>query len=190
VRSPDRPLVWFFRGLLVSAPVAWLISCCRRAPRRRIPDRVTPSRLASELGTRLVGTAADGRALDSPVTGPFVWVSDGDEILVYPASLQTRVVGDVLLVSIDLETDQTGRSPVVCAFALARDPEGGGLLATTDEVPFGDPLLVGRWGRVVQDALWASLMALAADHSAERGASPAGLFLRAGRLEFAARRTA
>lgn len=186
MRSSDRPWVWFVGGVLLGARVAWV--CCSRksAPQRRFPDRFPAARLRSEFRARLAGTAADGRALDGPAAGPFVWVDAGDEVVVYPESLQVRVAGDVLLVSVGLETDQTGRSDVITAFALARDPDGGGLIATTNEVSHGDPLLVGRWGRVLQDAVWAALLGLARDHSAERGASPAAILLREGQLELLA----
>jgi len=83
------------------------------------------------------------------------------------------MLNGTLLVSIDLETDQTGRSPLIVALTLSADPKDpAGLVATTDEYPRGDGRLASRWGRPLQAAVWASLISLAQDHAAERSGAP------------------
>jgi hypothetical protein len=83
--------------------------------------------------------------------------------------------------SVDLETDQTGRTPLVVAFALGSRDDAG-LVAATDELPRGNGLLAARWGPALRAAAWASLLMLAQDHANERGAAPLGLALTGGQL--------
>jgi hypothetical protein len=97
-------------------------------------------------------------------------------------SVKTTVVGTTLVVSIDLETDETGRAPVIVRFALGSPDDRGGLVAATDEVPHGPPELVSRWGEAVQAALWGSLLSLAIDHAAQTGAEPHATGIERGRL--------
>jgi hypothetical protein len=98
-----------------------------------------------------------------------VWVDAGDEVLVHMESLTTQITGQCVLISIDLETDQTGRTPLVVAFSLGHDDKGA-LIAATDEFPRGNGLLAARWGVQVQ-------------HSTQQGASPAGLTIQKGVLK-------
>jgi hypothetical protein len=103
-------------------------------------------------------------------------------VLVHLDSAKTRIVGQTLLVSVDLETDQTGRAPVIVAFALGGPDDRGGIVATTSDVPYGHPQLVSRWGAVVQQAMWSSLLGLAEDHAFERGLAASRLGIADGRI--------
>ena len=99
-------------------------------PPYKIPDQLDAPALATALQATLAGTPADGSALPAQSSAQppprVVWVDHGDEVLAHLDSLRTRVVSGKLLVSLDLETDQTGRTPLVVAFALggANDPAG------------------------------------------------------------------
>ena len=97
-------------------------------------------------------------------------------------SLTTQITGQCVLISIDLETDQTGRTPLVVAFSLGHDDKGA-LIAATDEFPRGNGLLAARWGVQVQQAAWNALLQLVSDHSTQQGASPAGLTIQKGVLK-------
>jgi hypothetical protein len=137
---------------------------------------VADTELAGALRGQLAGTPADGTALPR-MTGirQVVWVHDGNEALIHLDSLAVRTLDGVLLVSLDLETDQTGRQTVVTPFALGDPARGTGLLAATEQLPRGDPTLLAQWGRTLQDALWASLLALAADQAVAHGGKLAGI---------------
>lgn len=53
-------------------------------------------------------------------------------------------------------------------------PGAFGLFAVTDRDPAGDPRLVARWGALLQQAIWASLLAIATAHAATQGRAPGG----------------
>jgi hypothetical protein len=156
-------------------------------PPPKIPDQIGTAQLASLLQVRLAGTPADGAA---PATGgsaptTVVWVDRGDEVLVHLDGTATQVVGNCVLVSIDLETDQTGRTPLVVAFALGSS-DAAGLVVATDEFPRGNPVLAARWGQAVQAAAWSALLSVSSDHASERGLSPQAMTAAGGRLRLVA----
>jgi hypothetical protein len=152
-----------------------------------VPDQVVPAQLASTLAVHFSGTPADGsRALSNPPTAPVVWVDRGDEVLVHLESTQVRIQGTSVLISVDLETDQTGRQPLVVVFSLANGGDTAGLVATTDELPRGNALLAARWGRQLQQAVWASFIAMSQTHAAERRMAPLGFAIKGNTLNFQA----
>jgi hypothetical protein len=157
-------------------------------PKIAVPDSIAGGELAALLHPRLIGTViSPPDAPSGPPSAPpsVVWVDGGDEVLVHLDSVVTQIVGTTVLVSIDLETDQTGRTPLVVAFAL--DPaDGPGLIAATDQLPRGNGLLAARWGAAVRNAAWAALLSLAGDHAAERGMSPHGLSIASGNIRLTA----
>jgi hypothetical protein len=139
----------------------------------QIPDTFTPASLANELRLRIAGAPADG-SVPAPLSSPvIVWADAGSEALVHLDSIQVRMLPGTLLVSLDFETDQTGRSPLIVALTLSADPKDpAGLVAATDEYPRGDGRLAARWGRAFQAAAWASLLSIAQDHAAQRSLAP------------------
>ena len=124
----------------------------------------------------------------TPIAGsgapaPVIWVDGGDEVLVHLESVQTTMLAaGVLLVSVDLETDQTGRTPLIVRLALPVTGQAAGLVATTDAFPAGNGALAARWGAVLQDAVWSALLGLAQDHAAQTGLAPRGIGVSAGGL--------
>jgi hypothetical protein len=155
----------------------------------RIPDKFDASTLARELALRIAGTPADGSIPAPLASRAVIWVNAGSEVLAHLDSIQTRLLKGTLLVSIDLETDQTGRTPLIVALNLSADPsDPAGLVATTDEYPRGDGRLAARWGRPLQAAVWASLLSLAQDHAAERSGAPRAITIVEGALTLQAGR--
>jgi hypothetical protein len=132
-------------------------------------DRFGEAALAQELRVRLAGAPADGSAPASASPAQVIWVDAGDEVLVHLDSIQVRILNRIIIVSVDLETDQTGRAPLICSYALGSLRDQAGLIATTHELARGNRLLAARWGPVLQSALWAALTGLAKDHAGERG---------------------
>jgi hypothetical protein len=147
-----------------------------------IPDQIAGTSLASYLLPRFAGTPADGSAAVPITQNTVVWVDHGDEVLVHLDSLTTQIVNQAVLVSIDLECDQTGRTPLVVAFSLGTDAQGG-LIASTDEFPRGNGVLAARWGSAVQTAAWSALLSLATDHASERAMSPIALVIQNEQLQ-------
>ena len=154
-----------------------------RCPPLKIPDSFDEKALTSTLTVRLAGTPVDGsKSAFQAAPQKVIWVDRGDEVLVHLDSIQTRILERTLLVSVDLETDQTGRTPLVVAFALGNPNDPAGLVSATDELPRGNGLLASRWGRVVQEAIWASMLGLAGDHAQERDSAPLSITLSRGAL--------
>ena len=149
----------------------------------QIPDTFNASSLAKELSLRLAGVPADGSLLKVPAGGAVIWIDAGSEVLAHLDSIETRLLTGTLLVSIDLETDQTGRSPLIVALHLSADPnDPAGLVATTDEYPRGDGRLASRWGRHLQAAVWASLLSIAQDQAAQNSLAPQAITITEGQL--------
>jgi len=142
--------------------------------------------LAAELVLRLAGRPADGsRGAPSIVSGrpsQIVWVDAGDEVLVHLDSVAVRIAGRTMIVAVDLETDQTGRTPLIVSLALGAGNDAGGLVAVTDELPRGNGLLAARWGQHLQAAVWASILGIAQDFSAQQGGVPRALTISNGVL--------
>lgn len=154
----------------------------------KVPDQFAEADLPAALTVRLMGTPANGVPTSAPASSPasVIWVNGSNEVLVHLDSTQVRILDGMLLVSVDLECDQTGRTPLVCAFALSNTSDPSTLVATTDEYPRGDGTLASCWGQQLQQAVWSSILALANDHADERELSPRGLIATAGKLSLSA----
>src|SRR5262249_41885446 len=137
---------WFFRR--ISPPPPSPPPC----PPPKVPDQFDAPALSSALQLRLRGTTADGSAASSATGNQVIWVDAGDEVLVHLDSVQARILEKLLLVSIDLESDETGRTPLVVSFALGDAADPTGLVAATDEYPRGDGRLPPPCGESVQAA--------------------------------------
>ncbi len=155
-------------------------------PPYKIPDQLGEADLTTQISIRLVGTTANGVPLATPAGTPppnkVIWVDHGNEVLVHLDSTAVRILDRMVLVSVDLETDQTGRTPLVCSFAVSGAGELGGLVATTDDLPRGLGTLASAWGQQLQTAVWSTLMGLVNDHAAERNLTPRELSASAGTL--------
>jgi len=152
-------------------------------------DRLPEQALGPALAARLAGKPADGSVLLAQPGAPLqnvIWVDGGDEVLVHLDSVRVRVLNGSILISIDLETDQTGRTPLVVVFATGTLNDPAGLVAVTDELPRGNAALAGRWGPIVRDAVWSALQAIAADFAATHKLAPRGISATQGVLVFQA----
>ena len=188
--------VFFLLVLLAGIIIGWLLNALSNVPPRplgpqppplRIPDTFDEPSLSSAIAVRLAGAPANGAPPTAgPGDAPVVWVDAGDEVLVHLSSAAVKILERMVLISVDLETDQTGRTPLVVALAVSGAGEPAGLVATTDERPRGNALLAARWGRALQAAVWASLLGLARDHAAERAAGPLSISAAAGTLKLGA----
>jgi hypothetical protein len=132
--------------------------------------RLDETALAAEISKRLGGL----RTTSTEPSGGIVWTDRGDEVLLHLNSLRTTLTDRMVYVSLDLETDQTGRTPLVCAFALGNADDPAGLIAVTDELPRGNGLLASRWGESLQIAIWSALLGIVSDFAKQSNLTPAG----------------
>jgi hypothetical protein len=169
--------------------LACVLGCVRCSDRKRIPppqvpDRVAPEALPPLLAPRLAGAPADGsQPAPRAAAKSVVWVDAGDELVVHLSSLRAATKDGILLVSVDVESDQTGRQSVAMPFAVGTDP-GQGTVVVCEPLPRGPDVIVRRWGAILQGALFAALQDMAQVHAGERGGRPNALFVRDGALEF------
>jgi len=145
---------------LVAAIRPPVISARRRV---EIPQRLDEATLSAAIARRLGSPDALPAGFAAP--GPVVWVDGADEVLVHLPSLRVALRDRLVAVSVDLETDQTGRETLVMPFSVGGPRDPAGLIAATEALPRGDGLLVGRWGRIVQDAVWSALLAVVDDYA-------------------------
>jgi hypothetical protein len=138
--------------------------------------RLEEAAVAAEISRRLAGVPADGSRFNPAVlrAGVVVWTDRGDDVLIYLNSTRVKLLDRMLYVSVDLETDQTGRTPLVCAFAFGTPEDPAGLVAVTDEFPRGNGLLASRWGEALQAAVWNALLGMISDFAKQVNLSPAG----------------
>jgi hypothetical protein len=144
----------------------------------KIPDQFNDATLAAAVAQRLANSDLAALRLKA-----VVWVDRGDEVLVHLDNLRAKTADRLLLLSVDLETEQTGRTPLVCAFAVGNDKDPAGLVTVTDQLPRGNGLLAARWGKILQEALWTSLLTIAADHATAAKGTPIGISVTAGKLK-------
>jgi hypothetical protein len=132
------------------------------ARRVEIPQYLDPSLLARAIARRLGDPDFPRTPIDLKETiAPVIWSDGGDEVLVHLDSVRCVIRKDLLLVSVDLECDQTGRQTLVVPLALGSRRDQAGLVAVTEELPRGHGLLAGRWGGIVQEAVWSALLDIA-----------------------------
>lgn len=182
-------LAAFVAGILVAL---WYLHRHRPGD---VPSAVRAADLHKWIAPSLVGTSLSLQPGETVNAGQpstdiaktparVVWVDGEHEALVHLDSLTARTVGTTLLMSIDLETDETGRGPVIVRFAMGGPNDPGGLDVATDEVPHGPAALVSRWGEAVQAALWNGVVGLAARHAAQQGAELAAIGVQRGSVVF------
>jgi hypothetical protein len=140
--------------------------------RFEIPPRLDEAALAAAVARRLASPDVLPKGFGAP--GPVVWTDGADEVLVYLPSLRVALRDGLIAVSVDLESDQTGRETLVMPFAVGGTRDPAGLVAATESLPRGDGLLVGRWGRIVQDAVWNALLAVVDDYARRLDKLPFG----------------
>ena len=144
------------------------------------PGQFNEAGLAAKIAARLAGQPADGSSAPPPAsTAPaspnVVWADAGSEVLVHLDSVQVKINDGSVLVSVELDCDQTGRTPLVVVLAVGSPTDSAGLLAMTDRLPRGNGMLAARWGAALQTAVWASLLGMANDQAAAVSAAPIGI---------------
>ena len=143
----------------------------------QVDDTLTEADLTGRLRWAIAGSAATSDA------GVIVWQDRGDEVVVHLSTLQVRLAAPAVFAAVDLESDQTGRGPLIVRFVFGDEQDPAGLFATTDEVVLGHPQLAARWGPIFRDLIWSALTRLSSDHAAERGLAPLRFGIGNGKLD-------
>jgi hypothetical protein len=135
---------------------------------RRAAERVSTETLARWLRDAITGPDHAG----APVV---VWEDRGAQLLLHVGKLQVRTLEHTLVVAIDTETAELGRTPLVVrlVFGSGRDPAS--LVAATDELVQGDPRIAGRWGPPLRDVIWAAIVRLSDAHASKHDLSARSL---------------
>jgi hypothetical protein len=120
-----------------------------------VPEEFDERTVQAALARRLAGPHDD--------PGGIVWVKDGDEVVVWVDTLTVQLQPGTVRARVELETEQTGRTPQDVVIAVAEPSAPPSLLAVTDETARGDAPLAARWGQTLQDAVWGTLLELADD---------------------------
>ena len=89
--------------------------------------------------------------------GPVIWSEDGSEILVHNESVEVEMDDGDILVFVTMNCDQTEESIVSIRFHVGTDGPNN-RTAVTEEAPEGHPIIVGRWGPVLQQSIWDILL--------------------------------
>jgi len=136
------------------------------------------NRRPSDAAERLLDDAALGTALRRELAAgadTVLWQQLGDQVLVHLDTVSVQTGPHGLQVSIELQTDQSGRRPLTIGFALAGPDDPADLTAVTEQLPAGDPVLAARWGHLLQEAVFEALLRVL-DRTAEAaGRVPVGL---------------
>ncbi len=108
-----------------------------------------------ELGRRMLSNLRAGA-----LTADVVWQKKGRHVLLHTASLEVRSVEGWLLVSLDLETDQTRRATLQFVFFMGRRAEGSGNEAacTINAVTPAAAALADAWGRDLERVMWDAVL--------------------------------
>ena len=91
--------------------------------------------------------------LGSGDAGPVVWQEDGSSILIHNESVRAHTDSPNLLVELDVDCDQTGNQTISFKFNIGSGSPRN-LDASSEVVPEGSKLIVGRWGVIMQEIIW------------------------------------
>lgn len=152
-----------------------------RQLRRRCPHLIPAERLpAGEVAQPLELEAKEVEdvvrtALGASAEAPsFLWADGDSELLVHAARTRVTFGDGLVLVSLTVECEQTGRAEVVVAFAVGSDARAAGMVAATETRPRGPAILVDRWGDAITAAAWKALLDSARALSARAGSDADG----------------
>lgn len=101
---------------------------------------------------RTVGRLLAGLPTDDP--GVVVWTQGQDELAVLVAQIDVQMADGAVAIVIPVRCDQTRDTKVFVRFAVGSENRPAGMLASTDERPFGPPEVVDVWGDALVSYAW------------------------------------
>ena len=147
--------------------------------RYQVGDRVSTDSFSQALGDALRGAANRGAS-------SVIWEDHGSQMLLHLDSLEVRTVGRAIVIAIDTETTEFGRSPLIVRFVFGTGRDPATLVAASDESVHGEPMLAGRWGVLLRGVLWAAIVRLSQTHADERGQQPRSISILGDHVRFTA----
>lgn len=172
--------------LLLCAALGILYTRLPPPPRRRDVLALDERTLAAALRSALAGSPAyeerDANVTSAAAPLRVIWTHDGDEVLVELGGLAVRLGGGAVDVTVDLESDETGRHALSVALVLGDDPRPTQVRAGIEGGVRGDPQLAARWGAVLERAVWSALLSVVDARASAAGGIAAGASVRDGRL--------
>jgi hypothetical protein len=120
------------------------------------PDQATP--LFRTIGRLIAGLPTEQP--DDP--GVVVWTQGEDELAVHVAEMEVVTAEGAVAIYIPVRCDQTGVTKVVVRFAVGSEKRPAGMLASTDERPFGLSEVVDVWGDALVSYAWQMITAASA----------------------------
>jgi hypothetical protein len=106
------------------------------------------------VARELVGLATDKQDAPSMV----VLTKGADELAIDLAKISVTTAPGAIGIALPVRCDQTGEALVRVRFALGSDARPAGMLASTDERPFGPPAIVDAWGEALTAFAWQMLL--------------------------------
>ena len=106
---------------------------------------------------------------------PVVWQQDGSSLMVHADTITVDCEDGFARFTLEVETDQTGRTLVGVTFYLSTADDLSDLMGTKEEAPEGDPIVVGRWGAIIQDVIWSNVLELILDRADDLGQEAIGI---------------
>jgi hypothetical protein len=144
-------------------------------PDLSIGRRLKPSEVAGDMtiGRKdfqgLFSVAAGAK--DNPQV---VWSDGTNELLVDIAGTAVTTMDGLVLVTIPVSCEETGRQTVQVTFATGSPENPAGLVFATDTVPKGPPEIVETWGEALVAHAWASLLRVLSTLAGVAGADQDG----------------
>jgi hypothetical protein len=115
----------------------------------------------NEVGRLLIEAAKHASGFYRPTRrSEVVWVNGDSELAVGIADVHSQTGDGVIVVSIPVRCDQTGRTEVHVTFAVGRPGQPAGLYASTQRRPRGPAVIVDTWGDAIVAFAWQILLGL------------------------------
>jgi hypothetical protein len=93
-----------------------------------------------------------------PVPGIVVWSRGHDELGVVVDKITLRFEDGIVAVGMPVLCDEIGDGVVLVRFAVGSKGRPAGMLVSTDERPFGPPVVVDAWAEELTAFAWQTLM--------------------------------
>jgi hypothetical protein len=160
--------------------------------RARCPDLFPDGRLAAgqvgpevpidrETGAsvyRLVARQVAGLPTERfEVPGIVVWARGNDELVILVDDVRVTTAEGAMAVDVPVRCDEVGQATVRVRFAVGSDARPAGVMAATDERPFGPHEIIDVWGEALTAFAWQIVLTTATKlaDATERDADGAGL---------------
>jgi hypothetical protein len=103
-----------------------------------------------------------------------IWFDHDGEVMVNLAATSVSLLDGLVLIALELTSDQTGLGQIVVPLSVGTPTNPVGMLIGTESRPRGLLQLVDRWGQAAIAAAWSALLDVAKTLAQQGGADPNG----------------